>query len=89
MGRPLARLGDGSSHGGTIISGASRTLINGKPAARKGDLHSCPIPGHGVTPITSGSSDTFIEGQPAARIGDSVGCGATITEASPDTEVNK
>lgn len=84
MGQPLARLGDGSSHGGTIISGASKTLINGKPAARKGDLHTCPIPGHGITAITSGNGNVIIEGQPAARIGDSIGCGAVITEGSPD-----
>jgi uncharacterized Zn-binding protein involved in type VI secretion len=84
MGQPLARLGDGSNHGGTIISGASKTLINGKPAARKGDFHSCPIPGHGITTITSGSSNVIIEGQPAARIGDSIGCGAVITGGSPD-----
>jgi len=86
MGSPIARLGDKSSHGGTIISSASRTYVNGKLVARKGDLHSCPIKGHGVTPITSGSDSVLVEGQPAARIGDSVGCGATITAGSPDTE---
>lgn len=83
----IARLGDTSSHGGTIIRGAGRTLVNGKPAARKGDMHSCPIPGHGVTPITSGSSSVFIEGSPAARAGDSTGCGAVILSGSPDTFV--
>ena len=86
MASPVARLGDKSSHGGTIISSASRTYINGKLVARKGDLHSCPIKGHGVTPITSGSATVTIEGSPVARIGDSVGCGAVITSGSPDTE---
>lgn len=86
MGAAMARLDDSSDHGGQIITGAARTLINGKPAARKGDLHSCPLKGHGVTPITSGSQKTMIEGQPAARVGDSVGCGAVITLGSPDTE---
>jgi len=85
MASSLARLGDTSSHGGTIISGATRTFINGKPAARKGDLHSCPIDGHGVTPITTGSASVMIEGQPAARVGDVTGCGAVITSGSPDT----
>lgn len=87
MGEAQARLGDASDHGGQIITGAVRTLVNGIPAARKGDLHSCPIEGHGVTAIETGSERTFIEGQPAARIGDSVGCGAIITSGSPDTLV--
>ncbi len=85
MANPIARLGDKSSHGGTIITVASRTYVNGRLVARKGDLHSCPIEGHGITPITSGSDSVLIEGQPAARIGDSVGCGATIATGSPDT----
>jgi uncharacterized Zn-binding protein involved in type VI secretion len=85
MGSPVARLGDTSNHGGTIITAASSTFINGKLAARKGDLHSCPIPGHGVTPITSGSDSVIVEGRPIARIGDTVGCGAIINSGSPDT----
>lgn len=85
MTNPMARLGDRTSHGGTIITGAERTPINGRPAARKGDLHSCPMEGHGVTPITDGSSSVLIEGSPAARVGDSCGCGASIISGSPDT----
>lgn len=86
MSKPAAaRLGDTTDHGGSIISGASRTLINGIPAARKGDLHSCPIQGHGVTQIVTGSDSVDIEGSPAARIGDSTGCGAVIITSSPDT----
>jgi len=73
-----ARLGDISSHGGVIITGASRTLDNGMPVARMGDLHVCPIPGHGVTPIVT-------EGLPNARIGDITACGAIIVTGSPDT----
>lgn len=87
MGEAQARLGDTSDHGGTIITGAARTLANGIPAARKGDLHSCPIPGHGVTAIVTGSENTDIEGQPAARVGDTTDCGAIITSGSPDTLV--
>lgn len=82
----VARLGDTSSHGGTIITGASRTFVNGIPVARKGDMHSCPIPGHGVTPIVSGNDDILVEQAPVARVGDSAGCGAVIAAGSPDTE---
>ncbi|WP_249978721.1 PAAR domain-containing protein [Vreelandella olivaria] len=56
-----------------------------KPIARKGDLHRCPIPGHGTTKIVSGSP-SLVEGQPVARVGDSSldthGCGATIIEGA-------
>ena len=80
-----ARLGDKSSHGGVIITGALRTNVNGLPVARMGDLHSCPTPGHGVTPIITGSLTTITEGQPAARVGDMTGCGAVIVAGSVDT----
>jgi len=83
--RPQARLGDISSHGGVIITGASRTFDNGMPVARMGDLHVCPIPGHGVTPIVTGSNKTLVEGKPLARVGDSTGCGAVIVSGSPNT----
>ena len=87
MSESQARLGDRSDHGGTIITGAARTYVDGIPAARKGDMHSCPVEGHGVTAIVTGSVRTTIEGQPAARIGDRTGCGAIIISGSPDTEV--
>lgn len=81
-GAPQARLGDTSSHGGTIVTGAQRTLVDGKPAARMGDLHSCPLPFHGVTRIARGAGRTLIEGKPAARVGDIAGCGAVIVTGS-------
>ena len=52
-----------------------------KPIACQGDLHRCPIRGHGVTEIVSGSSSQ-VEGQPVARVGDTTGCGATIIEGA-------
>lgn len=52
-----------------------------KPIARKGDLHSCPIQGHGATEIVSGSPSQ-VEGRPVARVGDKTGCGATIIQGS-------
>jgi len=72
------RQGDGSSHGGTVISGAPKVFIVGAPAARVGDLHSCPLRGHGTTPIVSGSAKVTIAGSPAARTGDATACGASL-----------
>ena len=85
MGRPQARLGDITSHGGVIVTGARRTYVNGRPAARLFDLHVCPLPFHGITPIVTGDLDTYIDGRPAARIGDITACGAIIVTGSTDT----
>ena len=85
MSAPQARLGDSSSHGGMIITSAVRAMVNGIPVARMGDLHVCPIPGHGVTPIVTGSATTLTEGSPNARLGDLCGCGAVIVAGSPNT----
>ena len=51
----------------------------GKPAAKQGDKHTCPMsdPGpkpHGIAEITLGESMVLIEGKPAARVGDLVVC---------------
>lgn len=79
-----ARLGDSSSHGGLIISGSPDTLVNGRAAARLGDMHVCPILGHGVTPIVTGSATVKVNQRPAARVGDVAACGALIVTGSDD-----
>lgn len=81
----VARLGDPSNHGGSIITASSNVFINGKGVARHGDLHSCPLEGHGVTAMNS-SATTKVNGQPVVRIGiDYAGCGAVIVSGSPNT----
>ena len=81
----VARLGDGSDHGGVIISSASKTSVNGILVARVGDSHSCPIPGHGITTIASGSGHFSCEGALVAVIGSVCGCGAKISVGSTNT----
>lgn len=83
MPKPAARMGDMTSHGGTITTGALRTMIDGAPAARLGDVHVCP--NCGPNAIVTGSTMTIIEGQPAAGLGDSTACGATIVTGSLTT----
>lgn len=87
--KPAARLGDTTAHGGTIVVGCSTVLIGGKPAARVGDMHTCPMvnPGNPPTPhtggpIVMGSSTVIIGGMPAARVGDMATC-----SGPPDTIV--
>lgn len=58
------------------------------PVARLSDQHSCPIPGHGVTPIASSSTDILFNMLGAARVGDVCGCGAVITVGFPSVSVN-
>lgn len=91
-----ARLGDSCSGHGCfpatpIIQGSSDVIINGKPAARKGDmvlLHACPCPmmPHALHPrsISAGSSNVIINGKAAARVGDAIGCGGSVAAGSGD-----
>ncbi|MFC7420232.1 PAAR domain-containing protein [Iodobacter arcticus] len=47
----VIRLGEQTSHGGVVVSGAARSNFFGKAVARVGDMVSCPIPRHGSCPI--------------------------------------
>jgi uncharacterized Zn-binding protein involved in type VI secretion len=81
MSKPAARMGDSTAHGGKIVTGCPNVLIGGRPAARLGDMHQCPMvtPGrppvpHVGGPITQGSTGVLIGGMPAARVGDAAMC---------------
>jgi len=82
MGKPAARLGDMTAHGGAIVGpGVPTVLIGGMPAATLGDMHVCPMVTPGVPPIphvggpiTLGSMGVMIGKKPAARMGDMAIC---------------
>lgn len=80
----VARLGDTSDHGGSIISASSDTNANGRGIARAGDMHSCPIRGHGTTPLTPITTRTFVNGRLVITVGARAGCGAVIVSGSPN-----
>lgn len=80
----VVRLGDTSSHGGSMVSASGSFKVNGKMVCVNGDMHSCPIPYHGTTPVSSFTS-LISNGKPVTRTGDAAGCGAIITTGSPDT----
>jgi uncharacterized Zn-binding protein involved in type VI secretion len=86
MSRPAARQGDMSAHGGVITVGYPPVLIGGQPAARMGDMHTCPMSDgpkpHVGGPILTGSATVLIGGQPTARQGDTAAC-----SGPPDTIV--
>ncbi len=80
-GMPGARVGDMSMHGGVIIPpGATpnRVMVEKMPAARVGDMHTCPmvtgVVPHVGGPITMGTPTVIIGGLPAARIFDLAIC---------------
>ncbi len=76
---PAARSGDQTAHGGVITVGFPTVLIGGMPAARVGDMHTCPMSDgpkpHVGGPISPpGSVTVLIGGLPAARMGDQAVC---------------
>ena len=76
-----AVVGDISSHGGIIITSgqlSNKLFLKGLPIAAQGALHACPIPGHGVTPITSIVKSIFIGKNLMIGAGAVAGCGAII-----------
>jgi uncharacterized Zn-binding protein involved in type VI secretion len=84
---PAARVGDPTTHGGTIVGpGVPSVLIEGQAAAVVGDQTTCPL-SNGVTPHVGGplvtaSATVFIGGKRAARVGDANvenGSSATIS----------
>jgi uncharacterized Zn-binding protein involved in type VI secretion len=74
-----ARMGDLTSHGGSIVLGFPTVLIGGVPAARVTDMHVCPmvtgvVPHVGGPILPPGSPTVLIGGLPAARMGDMCVC---------------
>lgn len=79
MGKPAARMGDMTTHGGVITVGFPMVAIGSLPAARVGDMHACPmitgvVPHVGGPISPPGSPTVLIGGQPAARMGDFAVC---------------
>lgn len=82
------RVGDVSSHGGTVIGpGVPTVLIGGMPAAVLGDMHVCALPPSGhqptVSPFPAGSATVLIAGRPALRTTDTCICGAMAVVGAP------
>ena len=83
MGKPAARVGDMTAHGGMITGpGVPTVLIGGMPAATMGDMHVCPMVTPGVPPVPHVGGPlvgpvpptVLIGGKPAACVGDMAIC---------------
>jgi uncharacterized Zn-binding protein involved in type VI secretion len=86
MAKPLIRLGDKISHGGSVIEASQHSDIDGVGIARMGDKATCST--HGTVTIVSGDSALIIDGKPAARDGDKTSCGAVLI-AGQQTTIDK
>ena len=82
----VIRLGDPTSHGGTVVSASPTTIINGKQVARLGDAVTCPRPGHGNVVIVEGDPAWLVDGLPVALEGHKTSCGATLISTLPTLE---
>jgi len=82
MGKNFIRLGDKTTHGGTVVTawGAGFQTVDGIPVACIGDMVSCPKKGHGTNPITKGATgpDVSCNGKVIAREGDTTACGSQL-----------
>ncbi len=89
---PAARVGDTTTHGGTIVGpGEATVLIGGVPAAIVGDNHVCALPPNAHQPTSSpfpmGSTSVMIGGKPAVRVGDTCICGASAAVGEPTVQI--
>lgn len=78
MGKHVVRLGDPTSHGGTVVSAAGNYSIMGKPVARMGDKCTCPLPGHSNCVIVEGDPTWTIDGRHVALEGHKLSCGGVV-----------
>lgn len=76
--KKVIRLGDPTSHGGTVLSAAPYRILYDKPVARMGDKVSCPMKGHGNCVIVEGDPSWIVDGKPVALEGHLVSCGAVL-----------
>jgi uncharacterized Zn-binding protein involved in type VI secretion len=98
-GKPAARVGDQTAHGGVIMPpGTPTVLIGGQPAAKMNDMHTCPMQTPGTPPIPhvggqiiATSATVLVGGQPIAVAGDTAICSggppATIVAGCPTVMV--
>lgn len=79
----IIRLGDPSDHGGSMVSATGKSTTNGIKTCVSGDMHSCPQYGHGTTSVVS-STHVTDSGKGIIKVGDRAGCGAILTNGSPN-----
>lgn len=80
----VIRLGDPTSHGGSVTTASSKVTVRGKRVAVLGDQLSCPIPGHHDCYIkTVKNPNIKHNGIPVATEGDVGSCGCVLMSTAP------
>lgn len=89
MAKLIACLGDPSNHGGTLITTNQddKFKVKGINVCANGCLHSCPIPGHGITSVSAVTVKSYVNGKLIVTYGAVAGCGAIITPPDRDCYV--
>jgi uncharacterized Zn-binding protein involved in type VI secretion len=83
-----ARVGDRTDHGGTVLTGDPKRIVQGQKIARIGDRVSCPR--HGLTTIISTTAvKDNSSGKQVARVTSRCACGAVIITGSDKGRVVK
>jgi uncharacterized Zn-binding protein involved in type VI secretion len=77
----VIRIGDKTTHGGTVLQGSSGVKFMGKEVSCLMDKVSCPL--HGNTFIAEGDEGSKINGKPIALHGYRCGCGCTLISSLP------
>ncbi|MFD4836424.1 PAAR domain-containing protein [Achromobacter sp. NPDC058515] len=77
IGRPIIRVGDGTSHGGIVVQSFPFYTVNGRQAAGVGHMATCPTC-EGAFPIVEGVSNFTVDGVSVAVEGMKTACGATL-----------
>lgn len=83
--RPIIRIGDTTSHGGSVLQGVNFYSIDGRAASGLGHMVSCPKC-QGTFPIVEGVPSFTVDGIQLAVAGMRTSCGATLI-ASQDIAV--
>ncbi len=85
MRKGIIRQGDKLTRGGEVITATSTFKVNGKMAARIGDLVSCPLPGHGINRIVGSTPQYCSDGGFLAFDHYLCECGCQVLSSAPDT----
>ena len=78
MALSIVRLGDLTSHGGSVITASMPPMVCVIGIARMGDKLVCPMPGHGVNMIVEGAPNYIIGGRMVALDGHRGACGCIL-----------
>jgi uncharacterized Zn-binding protein involved in type VI secretion len=76
--KKVIRVGDPTSHGGKVETGASDFEVDGLPVACVGDRCFCPQQGHENCVIVEGNADFIVDDRAVAFEGHKTSCGATL-----------